>query len=130
MKTPRPFNRRFALLVLAAAAVAAPLVLTAPSASARDFRVGAAGRAIAITRTPAYANGWGWGYPVYNTTTTAPATDTQQPLVPSLPDGWIATLPSDAAPVVVFGQTYYFSSGFYYQPTTYLGQKVFKPANP
>lgn len=130
MKISRPFAHSSGLLGLAAIAVAAPLFLAAPAASARDFG-GLAGRRVTFTRTPAYANGWGWGYPVNNTPSNSNGNrNTQQALTPSLPSGYIATLPADAAPVVVFGQTYYFSSGFYYQPTTYLGQQVYKPANP
>ncbi len=120
MKSSRKSARSILSTSLLAAVVAAPFFLLAPSASARG---------IEITRRSPYAGyGYGWGYPV----TTAPV---NPPTVnPSrgnfLPAGCITQLPADAAPVVVFGKTYYFSSGNYYQQIVFNGLTVYQPANP
>lgn len=107
---------------LLAALAAAPLFLLAPNASARG---------IEITRRSPYAGygyGYGWGYPV----TTAPVNPptVNPPRGNFLPAGCITQLPADAAPVVVFGKTYYFSDGNYYQQIVFNGQTVYQPANP
>ena len=48
----------------------------------------------------------------------------------TVPTGYIAALPAGAAPVIVFGKTYYFANGTYYSPEFYGGTTVYVVANP
>jgi hypothetical protein len=116
------FSRNRTLLI------AATLLLSVTGAMAREM-VAARGGAVAgrgFVAARGYGYGYGYGYPVSTTVNVAaPA-----PAAPSLPSGYIATLPPGAAPVVVFGKTYYFANGNYYSPVFYAGSTGYMPANP
>jgi hypothetical protein len=84
------------------------------------------------------SSGFGYGYGIgvgyneaydnsylYGTTTT-----TTTPTPSYTKSGTLTKLPADAAPVVVFGKTYYFSGGVYYLPQTSGGRTVYVVANP
>jgi hypothetical protein len=69
--------------------------------------------------------GYGYGYGYNPVIVTTPTTYTPPP-----PPAPRTTLPAGAAPVVVFGQTYYFADGTYYRAQTSGGTTVYVVANP
>jgi hypothetical protein len=87
-------------------------------------------RGISARGAAAFATGWGLGYSGYGYSSAVSTGSTGGHNYSSLPSGYVSKLPSDAAPVVVFGKTYYYSSGNYYSPVFYGGCTYYAPANP
>jgi hypothetical protein len=117
------------MISLPALLVGAALLLIASRAQARGAVVarGGGGGFVAVGGSYRAGYGYGYGYPVVVSNTpsaTAPSFSS------SLPSGYVAVLPAGAAPVVVFGKTYYFANGNYYAPLFYGGTTVYAPANP
>jgi hypothetical protein len=130
MKPIDQTSSRFPFTGFSALIAVAALLLGASDAHARGaVAVGGGGRGfVAVRGGYGYSSGYGYGYgyPVTTTVTAAPAASQGS----SLPSGYVTTLPSGAAPVVVFGKTYYFANGNYYSPIFYAGSTVYAPANP
>jgi hypothetical protein len=123
MKTIRQSSQRFSAIYHPALILGVALLLGDSIANARDF--------VPRRAAVAVAAGYGYGYAsyAYSSANFSGAGSTGH-IVSSLPSGYVATLPSDAAPVVVFGKTYYFSGGNYYSPVFYGGCTYYAPANP
>lgn len=132
MKSTAPrINPSFAIssrmrhLVLLAGSV---LCFAQSAAEARGLAL-AAGRGY---RAGVY-RGFGYGafpYGYYGDTTSIQSSGSSSAPSSSLPSGALRTLPSGAAPVVVFGKTYYFANGNYYSPKMYGGSTIYVVANP
>lgn len=73
-----------------------------------------------------YGVGLGYAYGYDNNYYNTPETVTPSYTL----SGTLSQLPAGAAPVVIFGKTYYFANGNYYLPQTVNGKNVFVIANP
>jgi hypothetical protein len=73
-----------------------------------------------------YGVGVGYAYGYDNNYYNTPETITPSYTL----SGTLSQLPAGAAPVVIFGKTYYFANGNYYLPQTVSGKNVFVVANP
>ncbi|MEO8352954.1 MAG: hypothetical protein ABI680_14570, partial [Chthoniobacteraceae bacterium] len=75
----------------------------------------------------AYGYGYNYNYGVTNTTNANNGTSGSNS---SLPSGSLNSLPAGAAPVVIFGKTYYFANGNYYAPKIYAGRTIYVVSDP
>ena len=130
MKSNLSSITKSSLVSPAAYLIGGVLLLTSSFAGARDFAHPAAAAGFVGYRAGVrsdYNSGYGYGY---TAPATAAPTATGSNAATALPPGYVTTLPSDTAPVLVFGKTYYFSSGNYYSPICYAGRTGYMPANP
>lgn len=133
MKSIEQRFQKSSLCCLPCLLVGAALFLNASHAQARGAVVaGGDGRgfvAAGVGYRAGYNSGYGYGYgyPAAGSNSTS---STANSASTSLPAGYVVSLPAGAAPVVVFGKTYYFANGNYYSPLFYAGTTVYAPANP
>lgn len=117
---------RIGLLITIAGLV---FLLEGRQVEARDFGGrgrGLAGAAIGY-RYANNQNGYWYGYG-YGPTVGSTGSNASSRAAAST--NYLTTLPAGAAPVVVFGKTYYFADGNYYSPEFRGGATVYVVANP